>query len=129
MEKYKSLILDAEQHIFHHPEPGFREWETQKYLAEKMTELGYSLTYAGNIPGFWTDVDTGKEGPTVLLIAELDALLVPTHYAADPVTHAAHACGHNGQCATLLGVAAALTEEGALDGLCGRIRLMFVPAE
>jgi amidohydrolase len=41
----------------------------------------------------------------------------------------AHACGHNAQCAALVGVAAALKTEGALSGLCGSIRLMAVPAE
>ena len=37
--------------------------------------------------------------------------------------------GHNAQCAILLGVAAAMKEPGALDGLCGSIRFMAVPAE
>jgi len=40
-----------------------------------------------------------------------------------------HCCGHNAQCAALLGVAAALKEPGVLDSLSGRIRLCAVPAE
>jgi amidohydrolase len=41
----------------------------------------------------------------------------------------AHSCGHNAQGAALLGIAAALKAPGALDGLCGSIRLCVVPAE
>ena len=56
-------------------------------------------------------------------------MIVGNHPDADPETHAVHACGHNAQCAILLGVAAAMKEPGALDGLCGSIRFMAVPAE
>ena len=59
----------------------------------------------------------------------MDGLIVRSHPAADPKTGAVHACGHCGQGAALLGIAAALKEPGALDGLSGSIRLMIVPAE
>ena len=44
----------------------------------------------------------------------------------DPETAAVHACGHNAQSGILVGVAAALKEPGALDGLCGSIRFISV---
>ncbi|MBP3684917.1 MAG: amidohydrolase [Oscillospiraceae bacterium] len=127
VEKHRQLIFDAERHIFHNPEPGFREWKTCAYLAEKFRELGYTLTEAGTIPGFYTDIDTGRPGPRVLVMGEMDALGCPNH--PDAVDGIAHACGHNAQSAGLLGVAAALAEPGALEGLSGSIRLMAVPAE
>ena len=99
------------------------------YLAEKFEALGYKLTYAEGITGFITDVDTGKEGPTLLILGELDSVICPTHPESDPETGAVHACGHNAQCATLLGIAAALKEPRVSEGLCGRIRLCAVPAE
>lgn len=40
-----------------------------------------------------------------------------------------HSCGHHAQCESLLGIAVALKEENALKGLCGKIKLCFVPAE
>lgn len=127
VEKHRQLIFDAERHIFYTPEPGFREWKTAAYLAEKFRELGYELTEAGNVPGFYTDLDTGRPGPRVLVMGEMDALGCGSHPNA--VDGIAHACGHNAQSAGLLGVAAALKEPGALDGLSGSIRLMAVPAE
>lgn len=56
-------------------------------------------------------------------------LICPEHPEADPATGAVHACGHNAQSAYLVGCAAALGEPGALDGLCGSIRFLSIPAE
>ena len=129
VDENRDIILDAFDYFWKNPETGYREVKTASYLAKAFESLGYQLTYAGNIPGFYTDVDTGRPGPTVAVMGELDALLCATHPDADRKTGAVHCCGHGAQIAALLGVAAALTEPGALDGLCGKIRLMAVPAE
>ena len=112
-----------------HPACGYEEWEASDHLAEAYEALGYTLTRAGDIPGFYTDIDTGRPGPKVLIFSELDGLPVPDHPHADPRTGAAHACGHHAQCAALYGVAAALKVPEVLDGLSGSIRLCIVPAE
>ena len=127
VEKHREKILEVERYIWKHPETGFKEWNTTKYLAEIFEAAGYELTMAGDIPGFCTDIDTGRPGPKVLILGEMDALVAPSHPEA--VNGNAHACGHNAQCAALVGTALALKEPGALDGLCGSIRLMAVPAE
>ena len=129
VDKYRGEILEAERYIWAHPETGYREVETSKYLEEKFKALGYELTLARDIPGFYTVVDTGREGPEVLVLAELDAVICPSHPDADPKSGAAHACGHNTQCAAILGVAAALKDPEVLSRLSGRIRLCVVPAE
>ena len=129
VEKYRTLILDAERYIWQNPETGYKEYKTSTYMEEKFTELGYELTKAEGITGFTAQLDTGREGPTLLVLGELDSIICPAHPEADPATGAVHSCGHNAQCAALLGIAAALTDPGALDGLCGKIRLCAVPAE
>lgn len=129
VEKHRKMILDAFDYFWKNPETGYREVKTAAYLKKGFEELGYTVTEAGNIPGFYADVDTGLPGPTVAVMGELDSLLCPTHPDADPQTGAVHCCGHSAQIAALLGIAAALKEPGALDGLSGRIRLMAVPAE
>ena len=130
VEKYRDLILEAERFIWKHPETGFRETVTSGYMEEKFRELGYNdLVLADGITGFYTVIDTGRPGPEVLVLGELDSIICPGHPDADPVTGAVHSCGHNAQCAALLGVAAALKEPGVLDGMSGRIRLCAVPAE
>lgn len=129
IEKHRQLICDAHDYIWEHAESGFREWETSAYLENAFEKLGYTLTKAGNIPGFYTDIDTGRPGPKVLILGEMDSLIIPTHPQANKDTGCVHACGHHCQSAALLGIAAALKEPGALDGLCGSVRLMAVPAE
>lgn len=127
VEKHKDEILAVERYVWKHPESGFREWNTTKYLADIFEKAGYTLTYAKDIPGFYTDIDTGKPGPKILILGELDALLCPNH--PEQTNGCAHACGHNTQCASLVGIALALKEPGALEGLSGSIRLCAVPAE
>ena len=125
----RELMFAAERHIWKHPETGYREWKTHEYLAAEYRKLGYELVEAGNIPGFYTDIDTGKPGPKLLIMGELDSLIVSTHPECDPETGYVHACGHHAQSAALLGIAAALKQPGALAGMSGSIRLMAVPAE
>lgn len=129
IEKHRALILEALDYIWKNPETGYREWKTHAYLKAAYEKLGYILTEAGNIPGFTAELDTGKEGPTIAVFGEMDSLIVPSHPEADPETKAVHACGHCAQSAALLGLAAALKEPDALAGLCGKIRLVAVPAE
>ena len=129
VEKYRDLILEAERYIWNNPETGYKEIKTTKYLAEKFTELGYTLTYPEGITGFITRIDTGREGPELLILGELDSIICPGHPECNKETGAVHSCGHNVQCATLLGIAAALTDKKLLEGLSGAIRLCAVPAE
>ena len=129
VEKHRKLILDSLDYIWKNPETGYKEWKTHKYMKDIFEGLGYELTEAGNIPGFTAEIDTGKEGPTVAVFGEMDALICATHPEADPETFAVHSCGHCAQAAALIGLAAALKEDGALDGMCGKIRLVAVPAE
>ena len=129
VERHMDLVLQAEKDLWKIPEVGYKEFKTDAYLKEKFRALGYELTEAEGITGFYTVLDTGKAGPTVLLLAELDALYCADHPDRDPSTNAVHACGHYAQCATMLGIAAALKEQGALDGLSGKIKLCLVPAE
>ncbi len=129
VEKHKQLILDAERYIWRHPETGYKEFETSAYMADTFRKLGYSLVVPEDITGFYTVLDTGKPGPEILILAELDSIICPEHKDANPETGAVHSCGHNAQCAALVGIAAVLKEPGVLDKFCGKIRLCAVPAE
>lgn len=129
VEKHIKQILDAERFIWQHPETGYKEFETSKYMENAFRKLGYDLVLADGITGFYTVLDTGKPGPEIMILAELDSIICPEHKDANPETGAVHSCGHNAQCAALIGIAAALKEPGILEKFCGRIRLCAVPAE
>ena len=129
VDSYKEQILAAEEYIWKNPEPGYREFKTNAYLLKIFRDLGYEVTEAEGITGFFATLDTGREGPTLLILAELDSLINRSHPECDPETGAVHSCGHHIQCAAMVGVASALKEEGALDGFSGKIKLCLVPAE
>ena len=129
IEENKQKILDAETYIWEHPELGYREWNTTRYIKEHMEALGLEVHECGDIPGLWVDIDLEGEGPRLAVFAEMDGLYIPEHPDADPETGAVHACAHHCQCAAMIGLAAALTAEGARDGLAGSVRLFAVPAE
>ncbi len=129
VEKNRDLIIDAQNYIWANPETGYREIKTTKYMKEAFEKLGYDLVVPGDITGFYTVLDTGRPGPEILVLGELDSLICAEHPDADSVTGAVHCCGHSAQCAALLGIAAALKEPGVLDEMCGKIRLCAVPAE
>ena len=127
VDLHRDLIVDMEKTLWGCPEIGFKEWKTTRILREAYEKLGYTVFAPDDIPGFYVDIDTGKPGPKVMFCGELDALYNPNH--PQNVEGYIHACGHHAQCCGVLGLAAALTEPGVLDGLCGSIRLMAVPAE
>ena len=129
IDKHRQLILSAERYIWQNAETGYKEFKTSEYLENAFEKLGYTLTRAENITGFYTDIDTKKAGPTVLIMGELDSIICPSHPDANKETGAVHSCGHNAQAATLLGIAAALKDDGVLNDLCAKIRLCAVPAE
>lgn len=133
-EANRQIAFEAERYIWKHPQTGYTEWIANEYLIEKFEALGYKLVRAdqdpkhGKIPGFYTDVDTGRPGPMLCIMGELDALDIANH--PESVNGMCHSCGHNAQAATMLGLAATLkTDPSILEGLSGKIRLMLVPAE
>ena len=106
VDRHREQILAAERWLWAHPQTGFTEWEAHNYLKAAFTELGYALTEPGDIPGFFTDLDTGIPGPKLCIMGELDALDIANH--PESVNGMTHCCGHHGQGAALLGMAAAL---------------------
>jgi amidohydrolase len=67
-----------------------------------------------------------KEGPTVLVRSELDALKVAAADDDATVLEAAHLCGHDAHMTMVAGLA---MEYSALPPECGRVVLLFQPAE
>lgn len=129
VDQYRELMLKTHDYIWKNPETGYKEIKTERYLAKEFEKLGYTLTKAGNIPGFFTEIDTGKPGPKVLIMGEMDSLICYDHPDADPETGAVHCCGHSAQASALLGIAASLTNKEITDALYGKIMLCAVPAE
>jgi len=123
-------IIGIGERIWRSPELGFKEVKTAKLVEETLRGIGLAPRTGLAFTGVRAEVAGGRgAGPTFALIGELDALAVAGHPAADPLTGAAHACGHNAQVAGMLGAAMALHDTGVMAHLAGRVVFFAVPAE
>ena len=115
--------------LWHHPEAGFKETETQKYCLEVLKNHGFEACTWPDVTGFTCTYDTGRPGPCVMIMGEMDSLICYSHPDCNPETGAAHACGHSIQVATAMGAFITLTESGVLENFGGKVMLAGVPAE
>ncbi|MFY1634972.1 hypothetical protein ACN27F_17150 [Solwaraspora sp. WMMB335] len=114
--------------IYAHPELAYHEFRTADVVARELRRLGLTVEEGLARTGVRARLRGRGHGPTVCVLAELDAIRTPGHPAADPITDAAHSCGHHAQVAHLVGVAGALTELVAGE-LAGDVLFFAVPAE
>jgi amidohydrolase len=127
IDRQANRIIDISAHILQHPEIGFREHATAAYVAEQFAAMGLGCQTGLAITGVKARMKGRSSTLTVGILGELDSLLVPESPVADPLTHAAHACGHNAQIAAMLG--AGLGLQSVMAELDGDVVLFAVPAE
>jgi len=130
VEAHKEQALALARRALSHPEVGFTEEKTSRAVREALEALGIPCTAGLALTGLKGVVEMGGgPGPTVALLAELDAIRVPGHPYADPTTGAAHACGHHAQLGMVLGALAGLLRPEVRSALAGRVAVLVVPAE
>jgi len=130
-KSYKEEVIVIRRHLHQNPELSFEEFNTSKYVCDKLDD--YGIEYQSGI------VKTGIIGlikgnnpnsKTIALRADLDALPileendVPYKSVNEGIMHA---CGHDVHTASLLGVAKILSKiKGQFEGT---IKLIFQPGE
>jgi amidohydrolase len=129
IDSRKDDIVGLGESIMDDPELGFKEVHTADRVKDVLTELGLQFQDGLALTGVKAVMRGVNPGPTIALMGELDALVVPEHSRANPLTGAAHACGHNAQIAGLMGAARGLVESGVAADLSGNIVFFAVPAE
>ena len=129
IDRRQERIVETGEAIMDAPELGFKEWATADRVKATFDELGLEYEDKLALTGVKARLKGGRPGPTLALMGELDALLVPDHPRANKQTGAAHACGHNAQIAGLLGAARGLVDSGAAENLAGEVIFFAVPAE
>ncbi len=129
IDQRRDRIVALGEAIMDDPELGFKEVRTARRVAEVFAELGLPFEEGLALTGVKAQLAGRRPGPTVALMGELDALVVPGHPRAHPQTCAAHACGHNAQIAGLVGAALGLAATKAAEHLSGQIAFLAVPAE
>lgn len=130
-ENIKDYIIEMRRYFHQNPELSLEEYETTKKIVEELNKMGIEVsTFKNGLTGCVGIIRGGKEGKTLLLRADIDALSVheKTNLEfASKVEGKMHACGHDCHAAMLLGAAKILNE--IKDELSGVIKLFFQPAE
>ena len=120
-------IIAIGEKILAHPEMGYREFDTASIVKGVFEELSIPNRHGIAITGVKGMLEGCEHKATVAVIGEMDAVCCASHPTADIVTGAAHACGHHGQIASMLGTAMGLS---AIAGeLSGDVCFFAVPAE
>jgi amidohydrolase len=120
-------IIGIGKQLWKNPETGYRETASSALLISELEKLGFKVRTGLAITGFRADLDTGKEGPTIAVMGEYDALIIPSHPEA--VNGVVHSCGHNTSAAGLIGTAIGLKAAVESGELCGKIAFIGTPAE
>jgi amidohydrolase len=116
--------------IHRHPETGMTETRTARIVADYLKDLGLAVREGVGGTGVVGLLEGCRQGRTVAIRADMDALPMAdrktTAYRSG-VDGKAHACGHDGHTAMLLGAAAVLSRHaGELDG---SVKFIFQPSE
>ncbi|MFO7963577.1 MAG: amidohydrolase [Desulfobacterales bacterium] len=115
--------------ILSQPEMGFKEYKTAALAAQVMASRDVAYRTGLAVTGVRGDIQGRGPGPSLGILGELDAVRVDEHPMADKKTGAAHACGHNGQIAAMLGAMIGLKACRIEDHISGNLVFFAVPAE
>ena len=129
-KQYKDEFIDVRRHLHAHPELSYQEFETSKYVQNKLSQ--YNIPFAVKATTGVVGIIEGKNPSSriVALRGDMDALPireendVPYKSTKDGIMHA---CGHDVHTTCLLGAAKILSE--TKDDWEGTVKLIFQPGE
>ncbi|MEX1239452.1 MAG: M20 family metallopeptidase [Cyclobacteriaceae bacterium] len=130
-ELYSKEVIEARRHLHENPELSYQEYNTVKYVAEKLQSFGITVREGVATTGLIAEIK-GKnpERKSIALRADMDALPIgetnDVPYKSR-VSGVMHACGHDVHTASLLGTAKILYS--VKDQFEGTVRMLFQPGE
>lgn len=122
-------VISIRRYIHNNPELSFQEFETSKYVEEKLNSFGVRTKRIGKT-GVIGILEGAISGQTIGLRADMDALEVEEKTGFDYTSSKKgimHACGHDSHTAMLICAAKVLSQFKA--ELKGTIKFLFQPAE
>ena len=129
IEQEKSKIIGWSKAIAGKPELGYKETQAAELIRSAFAGLGLPTRTGIAVTGVEGMLEGIRSGPGLLFMGEMDAVVNRESSAADPVTGAAHLCGHHLQVGIMLGAALGLIQAGARDHLSGKVFFLGTPAE
>ena len=128
-EKCKELqeeLVRMRRELHQIPELGGELPKTRAYVEEKLKELGIPFVENKTDSGLIATIKGEKEGKTIVLRADMDALPIQEANEVDYISRhegCMHACGHDTHMTMLLGAAKILSEHK--NQIPGTVRLLF----
>ncbi len=129
-KQYKKEFIGIRQHLHAHPELSYLEFETSKYIQQKLTE--YNIPFEVKATTGVVGIIAGKSSSSriVALRGDMDALPITEqntvpYKSTNPGVM--HACGHDVHTTCLLGAAKILQQ--TKDDWEGTVKLIFQPGE
>lgn len=128
--EYANEFIEVRHHLHAHPELSYKEFETSKFVQQKLTEFGIEnkVLATTGVVGLIKGKNPGKK--IIALRADLDALPITEENTVEYKSQNAgkmHACGHDVHTACLLGAAKILNQ--TKDEWEGTVKLIFQPGE
>jgi amidohydrolase len=123
-------VIDLRRTLHQWPELGFQEHRTSALVAERLRVLGIEVRTGVAQTGVLGILRGNREGKTVLLRADMDALPIEEASGAPYASQnhgVMHACGHDGHTSILLTVATVLAKYR--QQFSGTVKFAFQPAE
>ncbi|MDF2500049.1 MAG: amidohydrolase [Anaerosporomusa subterranea] len=119
-----SRLIEVYDFLHTIPELGFQEYKTAAFLANELKKAGFTvMEKVGGTTGVIGVYDSGVDGPTMALRADIDAL----GHMVDGKLCAMHTCGHDAHSAMVLTAAEDLMKTGSVKQ--GKLKVIFQPAE
>ena len=115
-----------------HPEISHQEKRTTRRIAEILKAYDCEVQLFDDMTGAVGIIRGAKDGPTIGLRADIDALPIQElndipYKSRNP--GAMHACGHDAHATIMLGVARNIMTSGLQSILKGNVKFFFQPAE
>lgn len=124
----REKICEIGRGIYKNPELGYKETYANGQVKRIFDELGLEYEDGLAVTGVKAKLLGDVQGPNIAIMGELDAVVCPDHPNADPVTGAAHCCGHFAQTTAMLAAAIGLNAvKDEIKG--GNITFLATPAE
>jgi amidohydrolase len=128
--RYAPQMIEIRRHLHRHPELSYQEFATSEFIQGQLRKTGIPFKPGIVKTGIAAWIEGNKEGKTIALRADMDALPVTekNDLAFKSVNEGVmHACGHDLHMASLLGASRILHD--FRDDIQGKIWLIFQPAE
>ncbi|MDA3733034.1 amidohydrolase [Niameybacter massiliensis] len=122
-------VVDIAEEIFKNPELGYKEVRTVGEIIKFLEAYNIPYTKEVAYTGIIATIDSGKEGPHIGLVCDLDAVPTNGHPYCNPQDNGAHTCGHYAQIGVMLGVLGTIKEAGIVEALGGKVSFIGTPAE